>query len=146
VEVNFGISKRDQGVDPLAKTLDGPLHRISMAMYGEYGGPIENLWIDIEIAPSHADVRPEPWPLRFRKKVASPIGLPLDASHNVAHYSIRPDMLNVPLERAVEHVLRALYMSTRILEERGRRFPRFRAREFREKLERAIAAELGSSV
>src|SRR5262245_42292313 len=109
---------RDQGVDLLAQTLDGPLRRISMEMCGEYGGPIENLWIDVEIAPAHADARPQPWPLRFQKKVAPPRGIPLDASHNVAHYSIRPDMLNVPLERAVEHVLHALYASTRILEER----------------------------
>ena len=142
MRVSIGVPKIDQGIELVAKELEGPLHLLSERLSIEYGGEIEHLCIDVELSPSHADSRVEPWPFRFQRSVNPPKTLPkaLDVPplQNVAHYSIRPNLLNIPRERILRHVLGDLYASTEVLERKADKFPGFRAQAFRE----ALASEI----
>jgi hypothetical protein len=143
MRVSIGVPKIDQGIELVAKQLERPLHTLSENLSREYGGEIEHLLIDVELSPAHADERPEPWPLRFQKKVnppkTLPSGLDMPPLRNVAHYSFRPNLINVPAERLIGDVLAQLYASTEVLTRKAAKFPGFRAQDFRE----AVAREIG---
>ena len=79
----------------LAKELSREFSKISEQLTGDYGGTIENLWIDLELSEmSFLAFGKPPKPFRYQKRVsgASRMGLPaVPDSYNVGHYSVRPD-------------------------------------------------------
>ena len=141
MQTRFDIPRTDQGVELVTERLHEPLQTLSLLMCGDYGGDMEHLWVDMEISPSHADLRPEPWPFRFQKRMAQ--GSLIDNSrehlNNVGHYSFRPDLLNVPLEQVVSYALNELYESTAILERCSTRLTGFDVEKFRADLAREVA-------
>jgi hypothetical protein len=146
MRVSIGVAKIDQGVEVVAKELEAPLRQLSERLSLQYGGEIEHLLIDVEISPQHADSRAEPWPIRFQRHVSPPKSLPagmdVPVLSNVAHYSIRPNLQDVPLESVVPYVLNALLGSTEVLERKAGRFPGFAASAFRTAMATEIATLL----
>ena len=79
----------------LGKQLRPEFSKIAVHYSGDYGGSIENLWIDLELSEmSIPAFGKPPKPFRYQKRVsgASRMGLPaVPDSYNVGHYSVRPD-------------------------------------------------------
>jgi hypothetical protein len=122
----------------------GPhLDRLSAALTGEYGGPMEHLWIELELVPGRADER-EPWPFRFQKRVA-PRGRDLELlgaieHFNVGHFSVRPDffeLARVPLPDVPCYLMRLVYEATTTLENR-KQLIGFDVQTFRERFARYL--------
>jgi hypothetical protein len=123
------------------------LEALSQRLSGEYGGPMEHLWINLELSPGEADHRPA-WGFRFQKRVAPPRELAafkLPDSFNVGHYSVRPDyfaLAQVDMESIPAYIAGLLYDSTRILMGKRRRLGDFDVELFRARFAQALH-ELG---
>ena len=121
MEVSINAAKSDQGTDLIAQHIRPQLKELSASLCGDFGGPMEHLWIDLELSPGAADLRP-PHPFRFQKRVASPRELAAFGSReyfNVGHYSVRPDyftLAKVALPDLACHLLNLVFESTVILE------------------------------
>jgi hypothetical protein len=80
------------GFTPLSNALRPWFDEVSRTLSGrDYGGPMENLWIEVEVHEYGMNIpdRP-PWPFRFQKRVSPrlPAGLgPAIASHGVVYES-----------------------------------------------------------
>jgi hypothetical protein len=104
------VSQRDQGTAAVAEAMDGPLGEVSRKLSNDYGGTIDNLWIDLELSPVVADGR-RPWSFRLQKVVSPPVALRrlgAKSATNVGHYSVRPDYFElgrVPAENVVCYLL-----------------------------------------
>jgi hypothetical protein len=146
VQVQINAAKCDQGTAHIAEIIAPTLEALSQRLSGDYGGPMEHLWIDLELCPADADRRP-PRAFRFQKRVAPPRVLAaFEPVHslNVGHYSVRPDyfaLAQVDLEWVPAYIAKILYDSTETLI--GRRTLRhFDVDLFRARFARALK-ELG---
>ena len=145
MEVRLYVWKSDQGVDHISERVRPHLSAMSSRLSGEYGGPMEHLWIELEVSSQDADRRP-PWPFRLQKSVSSrmPGDLTAEPACNVGYYSVRPDhfaLAQVPLEQSSCYLLRLIYESTALLEGE-RRLRGFDAASFRGKF-RSELQQLG---
>src|SRR4051812_31312544 len=80
---------------PLFEKLGPWLETVNRSLSGrDYGGPMENLWIEVEVHEYSMNVPDKPpWSFRFQKLVGPrPFdGLgPFKPSRNVGHYGVRP--------------------------------------------------------
>jgi hypothetical protein len=140
-------------VTPLSDTLRPWLAEVSHAFSGsDYGGPMENLWIEVEVHEYGMNIpgRP-PWPFRFQKRVSPPrlvAGLgPVEPKPNVGHYSVRPtadDMRADSSVVAARQVLGVVLASTACLADK-RQLRGFDVTRFRNDLAQAFE-RFGSSV
>jgi hypothetical protein len=79
-----------------------------------------HLWIDLELCPGDADVRP-PLPFRLQKRVRTPRELRALGDKeffNVGTYSVRPDyfeLARIPLDDVPCYLMTVLYESTKSL-------------------------------
>jgi hypothetical protein len=144
MEVLVGATKFDQGTEHLAALIRSHLEELSTALSGEYGGPMDHLWIELELSPGNADVRPA-FPFRFQKRVRTPRELRAFGEReffNVGNYSVRPDyceLARVPLDDVPCYLMSLLYESTECL--RGKRqLKGFDVESFRERFAHALAA------
>ena len=143
MEVLGGASKCDQGTEHLAALIRPHLDELSSALSGEYGGPMAHLWIELELSPGDADVRP-PFPFRFQNRVRTPKELRAfeDKEYlNVGNYSVRPDYLElarVPLDQVPCYLMTLLYESTKCLHGK-RRLKGFDVEAFRRRFAHEIA-------
>jgi hypothetical protein len=108
---------------PLSDALRPCLDEVSRALSGsDYGGPLESLWIEVEVHEYGMNIpdRP-PWPFRFQKRLRPGLvaGLgPVEPKANVGHYSVRPtadDMRADSSAAAARQVLRVVLASTECL-------------------------------
>jgi hypothetical protein len=130
-------------IRPLTDTL-------SRELSNDYGGPMENLWIDLELCPPlHADQKP--WGFRLQKSVSPPRELKafnMSKERNVGHYSVRPDfkaLEDMPVDQVPCYLIRLLYSSTEILVEKKCTLKGFDAEKFRQDFA-AVAERLGCPV
>ncbi len=143
MQVQINAAKHDQGTEHIAEVVRPTLEALSLRLSGEYGGPMEHLWIDFELCPSDADHRPA-WNFRFQKRVAPPRELAaFKPPHylNVGHYSVRPDyfvLAQTDLQRIPAYVAGLLYESTRALNGRRRTLGAFDVDLFRTRFEQAL--------
>jgi len=70
MNVSINASKSDQGTEHLAASIRPHLDAVSSILSGEYGGPIDHLWTDLELSPGDADRRPA-FPFRFQRRVTA---------------------------------------------------------------------------
>jgi hypothetical protein len=156
MEVGIHANMCDQATSPVAKALHTPFRELSALLQGEYGGVIEQLWIDLELIESHARTDGnQRWPFRFRKRVSGrspPFGLPpIPDKFNVGHYSVRPDfqlIASLPAEQAISYALSLIYDSTAVLIEKQKKLSGFDACLFRNKFLdgcRSIGYEISSN-
>ena len=144
MDCRISVSARDQGTEFIADALDPCLEKLSRALSEDYGGALENLWIDLDLCPAHADDGPAR-PFRFQTVVAPPrdlAGLGLTKALNVGHYSVMPDyahLATVPREHVVCYLLPLIYDSTVVLKGKSRRLGGFDADAFRADFLRAMA-------
>lgn len=144
MEVLIGATKCDQGTEHLAALVRPYLEDLSAALSGEYGGPMDHLWIELELSPGDADVRP-PFPFRFQKRVRTPRELRAFGEReffNVGNYSVRPDyfdLARVPLDEVPSYLMSLLYESTECLHGK-RQLKGFDVESFRERFAHALAA------
>jgi hypothetical protein len=124
--MNLRIFDAGQPFTPLPETLRPWLEEASHSLSGrDYGGPMEHLWIEVEIYEYGMNVpdRP-PWPFRFQKRVAPrlPSGLgPANVHTNVGHYGVRPIAEDMRADSAVvaaRQVLRVVLKSTDCLRDK----------------------------
>jgi hypothetical protein len=138
----------DQGIEHLADVLRPHLEELSRRLSREYGGHMQHLWIDLELSPSHEDLRP-PWPFRFQKRVgvasiARRYGLPVpDAPDptNVGHFSVRPgvaELADVELQDVPAHLIGLIHRESAILEHLSARLGGFDAAAFRQDILRYL--------
>jgi hypothetical protein len=96
------------------------LEKLSSDLSGEFGGPMAHLWIELELSPGDADMRP-PFQFRLQKRVRTPRELRSFGDKeflNVGSYGVRPDyfeLARVSLEDVPCYVLTLLYESTKTL-------------------------------
>jgi len=149
-----------QGDGRIKDILNPVFEALSQKLSGEYGGPMEQLWIDFEILPADAEQR-GPFSFRFQKRVAPPRWM-ADAfdtkpEFNVGHYSLRVDYAAL---RELDHYLvyeehdpkeiisyaaRLLYESTQTLGGRKRALGAFDVDTFRARFIQALR-ELGIAI
>jgi hypothetical protein len=145
LDCRISIDATDQGTEHLAEAVRPYLERASAYLSRDYGGLMEHLWIDLEMSPIRADIRPA-WSFRFQRRVslarsAKQFGLPVlsdeDDPKNVGHFSVRPDyfkLAEVPLDNVHDFLLRLVYDEAVVLEKRSRGLGGFDARSFRRDL------------
>ena len=117
MDVLLSASEYDQGTEHLADSVHPLLARVSSMLSGEYGGPMQHLWIGLELMPGRADQGP-PFPFRLQKRVRTSRELyaPGDREFfNVGSYSVRPDyfkLAQVPLDEVPCYLITLIYEST----------------------------------
>lgn len=141
VSVNASIC--DVQTKKLMFELNEPLKKLSAYLTQDYGGEMENLWIDLELSSMTAMCR-KPYPFRFQKRVSgvSKIisGVKFPDSFNVGHYSVRPDFkLLKTAPDPIEYLLKLTYNSTLILLEKKKKFPGFNSEKFRQEFLKGCA-------
>ena len=111
LNVRLGVPSVWKSWEPIARQLHEPLRRMSEALQGEYGGPMENLWIVVELSPGEMKRR-RPWAFRLQKRVSGRWDqckyLVAPDSYNVGHYSVCPDfelLMSMPEDRVVPYIL-----------------------------------------
>jgi hypothetical protein len=137
MQVQISSPESDQGTHHIAETVRPHLARLSDFLAGEYGGPMEHLWVDLELIPGRADVRGA-FSFRFQKRVAPSRDLKsLGAKEqfNVGHFSVRPDyfaLAQIAPEEVPCYLMRVVYDATMTLEKK-RQLKGFDAGAFRRK-------------
>jgi hypothetical protein len=142
MECLIAVPVVDQGIEHLADVLQPHLEELSRRLSREYGGRMLHLWIDVELSPSHQDLRP-PWPFRLQKRVslarfARRHGLPVpDAPDptNVGHFSVRPgpaELADIELHDIPAHVIGLIHRESAFLEQLSARLGGFDAAAFRQ--------------
>lgn len=119
------IHNSGEGFTPLADALEPKFGAVSSRLSGrDYGGPMQALWIGVELYEYGMNIpdRP-PYPFRFQKRVSPrAFGLqPTTVHHDVGHYSLRPsvdDMRADDLAVAVRQVLAVVARSADCLRDR----------------------------
>lgn len=145
MDVLISASKNDQGTEHLADLVRPHLHALTSTLSGEYGGPMNHLWIDLELCPGDADHRPA-FAFRFQKRVVMPrefraLGTP--EFFNVGRYSVRPEyfeLARVPLDDVRCYLLRLVFDSTQSLA-RKRQLKGFDLGLFRQRFAAALTAQ-----
>jgi hypothetical protein len=89
---------------------------ISKKLEANYGGIMEELWIDFELSETMAIIYEKPpFPFRFAKRVSgkSRFGLPDNPdSFNIGHFGVRPDfkyLMTNPIEEIIIYSLSLIY-------------------------------------
>ena len=145
MDVLISASKSDQGTEHLAGLVRPHLDTLSSMLSGEYGGPMNHLWIDLELCPVVADRRPA-FAFRFQKRVVTPRELRAFGTQefcNVGHYSVRPDyykLAQVPLDDVACYLMRLVFDSTESLAGK-RQLKGFDLGLFRERFATALATQ-----
>ncbi|MDF1640282.1 hypothetical protein [Thalassolituus oleivorans] len=123
----------------LAKELRPEFSKIAEKLTGDYGGSIENLWIDLELSEmSILAFGKPPKPFRYQKRVsgASRMGLPaVPDYYNVGHYSVRPDfefLKENTTEQNINYIVSLIYNSTEVLLSKQKKLGGFDATRFRD--------------
>ena len=138
MRVGIHANKVDQSTSKVADALRPALDTLSEGLSADYGGVMENLWIDLELIEAHA--KPDGTPrhsFRFQKRVfgRSHFGLPpAPDSLNVGHFSVRPDferIRSLPTDQAIAYALSLIYRSTEVLHAKSKRLGGFNADQFR---------------
>ena len=120
MDVLISASRIDQGTEHLAALVRPHLDGLNSTLSGQYGGPMNHLWIELELSPGHADYRPA-FAFRFQKRVVTPKEMRAFGTQeffNVGHYSVRPDyfeLARVPLDDVRCYLLRLVFDSTESL-------------------------------
>lgn len=128
MKLGFHASICDESTRSLADALRPLFDKLSEQLSGEYGGPMEHLWIDVELLVGSA--KPDGQPrhtFRLQKRVSGRghFGLPaIPDRFNVGHYSVRPDfsfLATHSTEESVSHIVQLIYESLTALESKRRR-------------------------
>jgi hypothetical protein len=137
MDVKLNANICDLATERIADVLRDVFDTIKKDVSRDYGGTMQNLWIDFELSQFGIDRQP-PFPFRFQKKVGGGIsrltGLRTEMYENVGHYSLRPDfdeLLRLPLDSVPAYALRMIYRSTSILVEKKKKLGGFDVERFR---------------
>lgn len=136
LKVHIDVSASEMATTTAREALGDLLANISKEFQKDYGGNMEELWIDLNLV--------ERWPalpFRFQKRVSIPYFSGNSVAryvYNVGHYRFVPDFdvlryLQTP-EEIRQYILESLYDSTAILEKRAKSLGNFQATEFRQDL------------
>ncbi len=146
VSINANIC--DVQTKKLVLELHEPLKKLSQYLSQDFGGEMENLWIDIELSSFTAHLPPHKF--RFQKRVSgvSKIisGVKFADSLNVGHYSVKPDLKTLMSSTdQINYLLNQVYNSTSILLDKKKKFPGFSPEKFRSEFLNGCA-ELGYAI
>lgn len=134
LEVKFHANMVDNSTSKIASVVRDRLETLEKELNKDYGGPMEHLWIDLELVQSHLIDRGV-FPFRFQKRVDIPSSYTEAYSYNVGHYSFVPnfeELLELSSdEEIVSYVFRLLYESTATLLARKKTLGDFNAAAFR---------------
>jgi hypothetical protein len=125
LKVAFFANVLDLGMQENARYFRARLNELGPELSGEFGGPMDELWIDIELIPTRRDARAAHL-FRFQRRVSGRApysGMPaIPDAHNVGHYSVRPDFARIretPPAKPFSYLLGRILASFDIL--RGKR-------------------------
>lgn len=152
MKLGFHASICEESTRSLADALRPLFDKLSEQLSGEYGGPMEHLWIDVEllVGSAKSDGRPQ-HTFRLQKRVSGRgyFGLPaMPDRFNVGHYSVRPDfsfLATHSTDESVSHIVQLIYESLAELEFKRRRVGDFDTRLLRERFLNTCK-ELGVSI
>lgn len=139
--MNFLINANvcDSSTVELAKELRREFSKIAEQLSGDYGGSIENLWIDLELSEMRMLAFGKPPKLfRYQKRVSGASRMRLPAvpdSYNVGHYSVRPDFEFIKkntIEQNINYIVGLIYNSTEVLLSKQKKLGGFDATKFRD--------------
>lgn len=143
MKLSINTSIVDRTMESLENAIRHHLDNLEKELSKDYGGIMENLWIDLELSPILVNFH-KPYKFRFQKKVSlsPPKGMGLEIfnkekkyDYNVGHYSVRPDydsLKELPKKDAPLYFLNLLYNSTEALLEKKKRLQGFEVERFRE--------------
>ncbi|MGJ1431136.1 hypothetical protein ACR79M_06130 [Sphingobacterium spiritivorum] len=130
LKVAFHANIVDDSTYHVSDAVTKHFESIEKALHKDYGGNLEQLWIDLELVESHKS-----YPFRFQKRVGNPTSYTEFYSYNVGHYSVRPDFEKlkslVSEEEICSYVFELLYQSTQILADKQKKLDGFDASKFR---------------
>ena len=131
----------DESMQALSDALSPILIALGRRLDGDYGGVIEHVWIDVELrergAKADGSAR---HPFRFQQRVAGRAHSRLAAipdSHNVGHFSVRPDFPRLRAlsnDDAIPYVLQLILDASLVLVEKGKKLGGFDGALFRARL------------
>lgn len=135
MNVSLQANHCDVSTKEIMFQLQEPFKKLGKYLTQEYGGVMENLWIDLELSAMSANSCP-PFPFRFQKRVSGKSkiisGVKFEDSYNVGNYGVLPDfkVLKKSLN-PVEYIMQLMYDSTSVLIEKKSRFQGFNPEKFR---------------
>lgn len=129
LKVLFNANIVDNNTKRIPDIIRKHLKNLEIALYNDYGGAMENLWIDLELIEDST-----PWSFRFQKRVDNPSSYTDFYSYNVGHYSVKPDfekLKNLSSEESIcSYIIELLYDSTQILVDKQKKLNGFDATRF----------------
>ena len=137
LKVAFHANSVDQSTYHVSEAVTKHFESFEKALHKDYGGNMEQLWIDLELVESHKS-----YPFRFQKRIGNPSSYTEFYSYNVGHYSVRPDFEKlrtlVSEEEICSYVFELLYQSTQILLDKQKKLDGFDASKFRLDFQNAL--------
>lgn len=134
LKVSFHANIMDESIQQAADIVSGCFNDIEMEICKDYGGSMENLWIDLELVEVHVENR-DSYPFRFKKRISIPSSYTEFYTYNVGHYSVKPDfekLKGLSSEESIcSYLFELLYDSTQILVDRQKKLDGFKATDFR---------------
>ncbi|NOQ71720.1 MAG: hypothetical protein GQ574_06960 [Crocinitomix sp.] len=135
MNVSLHASLCDISTKDIMFQLQEPFEKLSKYLTQEYGGEMENLWIDLNLSVMSANSCP-PFPFRFQKRVSGKSkiisGVKLEDSYNVGNYGVLPDFkILQESTNPLEYVMKLMYDSTAILIDKKSKFKGFKPEKFR---------------
>ncbi len=145
MNVSIYVGAYDLNTQKFMSDLHESLKKLSTFLSQDFGGEMENLWIEIELSSMIANVRPV-YKFRFQKRVAGKLGISgekMPDDNNVGHYSVRPNFTELhKVNDVLEFLLKLVFQSTEVLFEKKKKFPNLDINLFRGEFIRG-AASLG---
>lgn len=140
LKVQFGANMYESKTEKVVRALEDILPEIEKALHQDYGGSMEELWIDLELIEGRGGFK-----FRFQKRVGiqNIMGTHIAKYYyNVGHYSVTPDfevLKNLRTEEEIRHyILNLIYLSTEILQKKSKALGEFDAEKFRKDFYSAI--------
>lgn len=142
MNISIYVGAYDLDTQKFMSDLHEPLKKLSAFLSQDFGGEMENLWIEIELSAIIAKVRPV-YKFRFQKRIAGKLGISgekMPDDNNVGHYSVRPDFTELhKVNDVLEFLLKLVFKSTEILFEKKEKFPNLNITLFRQEFMKGTA-------
>lgn len=132
--VKFYANITDESTTKIPDLIRNPLDQLAKLLSNNYGGIMENLWIDLELTEGRHHKEIGYWPFRFQKRISTSNSFLENYTYNVAHYSVKPDfkkLRELPEKSICTYVFGLFYESTQVLIEQEKKLGGFNATKFR---------------
>lgn len=130
LKMKFFANIMDKNTTKVANAINKYFEHFEKALNNDYGGIMEYLWIDLELAAHYKSHS-----FRYQKRVSQPSSYTDFFTYNVGHYSIHPDyerLKELSTDKEIcDYIFELLYNSTQVLIDKQKKLGNFDATKFR---------------